>query len=85
MSPTSLKITLKQIRLAKNMTLSEDLTMEYRMSQGCMNGHDFYEGVRSVLVDKDYSPKWNPSSLENISDDIIDDHFKSLGSNDLIL
>ena len=85
MSPTSLKITLKQIRLAKNMTLSEDLTMEYRMSQGCMNGHDFYEGVRSVLVDKDYRPKWNPSSLKNISDDIIDEHFKSLGSNDLIL
>jgi len=83
MSPTSLKITLKQLRLAKNMTLSEDLIMEYRMTQGCMRGHDFYEGVRSVLVDKDHNPIWDPVSIDDVNEEIVNDHFKSLGKEDL--
>ena len=85
MSPTSLKITLRQIRQAKSMTLSEDLTMEYRMTQGCMRGHDFYEGVRAVLVDKDHNPKWNPKTISHVTDKMVDDHFKALGLEDLKL
>jgi len=83
MSPTSLKITLRQLSLAKNMSLAEDLVMEYRLSQGCMRGHDFYEGVRAVLIDKDHNPNWNPDSLEKVNNEIVLDHFKSLGENDL--
>ena len=67
------------------MTLSEDLKMEYRMTQGCMRGHDFYEGVRSVLVDKDHSPTWSPSNINLVSEEIVEEHFKSLGTEDLIL
>ena len=85
MSPTSLKITLRQIRLAKTMTFEEDLLMEYRLSQGCMRGHDFYEGVRSVLVDKDQEPKWKPDSLEKVSNKIIKSHFMALEDGDLKL
>ena len=85
MSPTSLKITLKQLRLAKGMTLSEDLIMEYRMTQGCMRGYDFYEGVRSVLVDKDHTPTWNPSKISLVTEEIVEEHFKPLGTEDLIL
>ena len=85
MSPTSLKITLRQLRLAENMSLAEDLIMEYRLSQGCMRGHDFYEGVRAVLVDKDHNPKWNPDSLEKVNNEIVLDHFKPLGEDDLNL
>jgi len=85
MSPTSLKITLKQLRLAKGMTLSEDLIMEYRMTQGCMRGCDFYEGVRSVLVDKDHTPTWNPSKISLVTEEIVEEHFKPLGTEDLIL
>ncbi|KAL0964018.1 hypothetical protein UPYG_G00316570 [Umbra pygmaea] len=84
MSPTSLKITLKQLHLGSNMTLQEVLVMEYRLSQACMmEGSDFYEGVRAVLVDKDQSPKWNPSTLEEVSDQRVDNLFSSLGDQDL--
>ncbi|XP_075612294.1 3-hydroxyisobutyryl-CoA hydrolase, mitochondrial isoform X5 [Balearica regulorum gibbericeps] len=85
MSPTSLKITLRQLREGASMSLQDVLTMEYRLSQACMRGHDFYEGVRAVLIDKDQSPKWKPAALEEVSDEFVDDCFKPLGNNDLKL
>ena len=83
MSPTSLKITLKQIRDAKYLSFKDDLIMEYRLSQACMAGVDFYEGVRAILVDKDFKPKWTPNIVEDVTDKLVLSHFKSLGKNDL--
>ncbi|KAM6268454.1 3-hydroxyisobutyryl-CoA hydrolase, mitochondrial isoform 2-T2 [Porphyrio hochstetteri] len=85
MSPTSLKLTLRQLREGASMSLQDVLTMEYRLSQACMRGHDFYEGVRAVLIDKDQSPRWKPAALEDVSDEFVDDCFKPLGKNDLKL
>uniref|UniRef100_G3SMQ5 3-hydroxyisobutyryl-CoA hydrolase n=1 Tax=Loxodonta africana TaxID=9785 RepID=G3SMQ5_LOXAF len=84
MSPTSLKITLRQLIEGTSKTLQEVLTMEYRLSQACMGGHDFHEGVRAVLIDKDQSPKWKPADLKEVTDEDVNNYFKSLGSNDLI-
>ncbi|XP_037998559.1 3-hydroxyisobutyryl-CoA hydrolase, mitochondrial isoform X1 [Motacilla alba alba] len=85
MSPTSLKLTLRQLREGASMSLQEVLRMEYRLSQACMKGHDFYEGVRAVLIDKDQSPKWKPAALEEVSDEFVDNCFKPLGNDDLKL
>ncbi|KAF4799587.1 3-hydroxyisobutyryl-CoA hydrolase, mitochondrial [Turdus rufiventris] len=85
MSPTSLKLTLRQLREGASMSLQEVLQMEYRLSQACMKGHDFYEGVRAVLIDKDQSPKWKPAALEEVSDEFVDNCFKPLGNDDLKL
>ncbi|XP_052647689.1 3-hydroxyisobutyryl-CoA hydrolase, mitochondrial isoform X1 [Harpia harpyja] len=85
MSPTSLKMTLRQLREGASMSLQDVLMMEYRLSQACMRGHDFYEGVRAVLTDKDQSPRWKPAALEEVSDEFLDDCFKPLGNNDLKL
>uniref|UniRef100_A0A672HHF1 3-hydroxyisobutyryl-CoA hydrolase n=1 Tax=Salarias fasciatus TaxID=181472 RepID=A0A672HHF1_SALFA len=83
MSPTSLKITFKQIQLGATLSLQDVFVMEYRLSQACMRGSDFYEGIRAVLVDKDHSPKWNPSTLEEVSDQSVDQCFDPLGEKDL--
>uniref|UniRef100_A0A8C5KVR9 3-hydroxyisobutyryl-CoA hydrolase n=1 Tax=Jaculus jaculus TaxID=51337 RepID=A0A8C5KVR9_JACJA len=83
MSPTSLKITLRQLKEGSSKTLQEVLTMEYRLSQACMEGHDFHEGVRAVLIDKDQNPKWKPANLAEVTDEDLNRYFKSLGSNDL--
>uniref|UniRef100_A0A8C3VCB8 3-hydroxyisobutyryl-CoA hydrolase n=1 Tax=Catharus ustulatus TaxID=91951 RepID=A0A8C3VCB8_CATUS len=85
MSPTSLKLTLRQLREGASMSLQEVLQMEYRLSQACMKGHDFYEGVRAVLIDKDQSPKWKPATIEEVSDEFVDNCFKPLGNDDLKL
>uniref|UniRef100_A0A668A1A3 3-hydroxyisobutyryl-CoA hydrolase n=1 Tax=Myripristis murdjan TaxID=586833 RepID=A0A668A1A3_9TELE len=83
MSPISLKITYKQLQAGASLSLQDVLVMEYRLSQACMRGCDFYEGVRALLIDKDQSPKWNPSSLEEISDQSVEECFSSLGQKDL--
>jgi len=77
MSPTSMKVTMEGLnRGAKCKTIGEDLRMEYRMAKACIQpGSDFYEGIRSVLIDKDHSPKWSPATLEEVTDDMIQKYF----------
>jgi enoyl-CoA hydratase len=75
MSPTSLKLTLKQIRKARSLSLDDCLRMDYRLSQSVLAGRDFYEGVRAQLVDKDRQPKWYPATLDAVDDTAIDSLF----------
>ncbi|CAB1447150.1 unnamed protein product [Pleuronectes platessa] len=83
MSPTSLKLTFRQLQEGAALSLRDVLVMEYRLGQACMRGCDFYEGVRAVLVDKDQSPKWSPSTLEEVSEQSVEQCFSSLGDKDL--
>ena len=84
-SPTSLKISLKQILEASQMSLKDELIMEYRMVQKCLKIGDFFEGVRAMLVDKDRKPNWSPSSLNDVDESRVDEFFKSLDDLDLVL
>lgn len=87
MSPTSLKITLESMNRGKEMKdLGACLEMEYRMGQVAMRSQsDFYEGIRALLVDKDQQPRWNPSTLSNVTKEIVESYFQSLGDKDLVL
>ena len=51
------------------------MTMEYRIANRCFKGHDLFEGIRSVVVDKDRAPKWLPSKVDDISEEDIDEYF----------
>eukprot|EP00977_Amphora_coffeiformis_P020307 scaffold8058_cov158-Amphora_coffeaeformis.AAC.1 len=77
MSPTSLKVTLEGLRRgAQQPTLEADLAMEFRMSQHFMRqGSDFREGIRAALVDKDGNPQWNPSTLAEVTDEMVQSYF----------
>ncbi len=84
-SPTSLKVTLRQLQLGQTMTYDQVVTMEYRMSQWAMAHHDFYEGIRAVLVDKDKSPRWQPAQIEAVHAQTVEAAFQALGAADLVL
>ncbi len=84
-SPTSLKVTFRQIRAGGSMGFAEVLKMEYRLTQGCMAGHDFYEGVRAAVIDKDRAPKWRPPTLDQVSGAAVDAYFAPLGDRELVL
>ncbi len=76
-SPTSLKVTLEQIRRSgRAVDFGETMTMEYRLSQHFARGHDFPEGVRALLVDKDHKPDWRPARLEDVSDALVAGYFE---------
>ncbi|MEY4706644.1 MAG: short-chain-enoyl-CoA hydratase [Pseudomonadota bacterium] len=80
-SPTSLKLVYRQIRTAAHLDLKQCLAMEYRLALRLLPGHDFREGVRAALIDKDRNPKWQPSALAGVAD--LDGFFASLGENEL--
>jgi enoyl-CoA hydratase len=78
-SPTSQAIVLKQMALGATMDFDEALRTDYRIVSRICRGHDFYEGVRAVIVDKDNRPRWSPppSGAE------VDGYFAPLGDGDL--
>ena len=67
-SPTSLKIALAQLRRGRSLDFEACLRTEFRIVSRVVTGHDFYEGIRAVIVDKDHSPRWRPPTLAAISD-----------------
>ncbi|VDL83471.1 unnamed protein product [Nippostrongylus brasiliensis] len=79
MSPTSMKVTFKQIENGAKMSFSKVFTMEYRLTQRALEDHDFHEGCRAILIDKDKNPKWKPATLEEVSDEHIERYFSPLG------
>jgi len=83
LSPLAMAITLEQLRRCANRSFEDSMTIEYRMSQACMRpDHDFFEGVRALLIDKDQTPKWNPPTIDGVTREMVDAHFKPV-SNDL--
>ena len=82
-SPTSVKITFRQMREGAKLDFDDCMRMEYRIVDRVMAAHDFYEGVRAVIVDKDNDPKWSPADFADVSQADIDAYFESLGAGDL--
>ncbi|XP_053209246.1 3-hydroxyisobutyryl-CoA hydrolase, mitochondrial-like isoform X1 [Panonychus citri] len=74
-SPTSLKVTFKALQQGAMMSLPDCLKMEYRIAHKMMHESDFFEGVRAALIDKDKSPKWKPSKLEDVTEDQVNAYF----------
>ncbi|BAU93210.1 enoyl-CoA hydratase/isomerase [Methylorubrum populi] len=65
-SPTSLIIAQALMRRGGDLDFAEAILAEYRLAERVMRGHDFYEGVRAVIIDKDNRPDWRPASLEEV-------------------
>lgn len=75
-SPTSLKLTLQLLREAKTSTsLKQCLVREYGAALEIFVNHDFPEGIRAAVIDKDRSPKWSPAKLEDVTPAMIDAYF----------
>jgi enoyl-CoA hydratase len=83
MSPTSLKLSLAAIRRGRADDFDACLVTEYRLTQSVLEGHDFYEGVRAQLVDKDRNPKWSPATLGEVTDAMIAGYFAPPSHGDL--
>ena len=74
-SPLSLHVTFEQFKRAKTMDLAECLNMDYGLAYHFFNDHDFYEGVRARLVDKDKLPMWSPASWQAVQSEQVRQYF----------
>lgn len=77
-SPTSLKITLRALQLGQKLDFDACMQMEYRLANRFLQAHDFLEGIRAVIIDKDQSPRWNPAHIEAILSSDVEKYFSPL-------
>ncbi len=84
-SPLSLKLALAQMRRGAGWDFAACMRAEFRIVSRIVYGHDFYEGVRALLVDKDNAPRWRPSALADVDDAAVEHHFAPLGGDELVL
>jgi enoyl-CoA hydratase len=84
-SPLSLKIALAQVRRGRDWSFGDCMRAEFRIVSRIVYGHDFYEGVRAVIVDKDNVPRWRPAGLADAADADVERHFASLAADELLL
>jgi enoyl-CoA hydratase len=78
-SPQSLKVTLRQLREGAGMaSFADNMAMEYRLGGRIVRTHDFQEGVRAVIVDKDNAPQWSPATLAEVDDAALEALFAPL-------
>jgi enoyl-CoA hydratase len=74
-SPTSVKLALAQVRWGRARTFTECMRAEFRIVSRIVYDHDFYEGVRALIIDKDNQPRWRPATLPEVTDKDIARYF----------
>lgn len=82
-SPTSMNLAFEQVRRGASLDFEEAMKVEFRIVSRIGDGHDFYEGVRAVIIDKDNQPRWKPASLDEVERSVIEHHFASLEDHEL--
>lgn len=83
-APFSVAAALEAVHLARqNPEIEACLVNEYRFSHRVLEGHDLYEGIRALLIDKDNVPKWRPATIEDVDPDRVRAAFAPLGAADL--
>lgn len=76
-SSLSAALTFQQIQHGASLSLADCFRMELNLSVKAGQFGEFSEGVRALLIDKDYSPKWKFSSIESVDTKVIDWFFES--------
>ncbi len=79
-APLSLKIALAQMRRGRHWSFAQCMQAEFRIVSRVVYGHDFYEGIRAVIVDKDNRPRWRPERIAAVTEDAVERHFAPLES-----
>ena len=78
-SPQTLKVAFRQLRQGAAMTsFADEMRVEFRIGARVVQRHDFLEGVRAVIIDKDNAPRWSPATVEGVSEAMLDEIFAPL-------
>ncbi len=75
-SPTGLKVTFKDFSICQGLSLYECLNIDLNLTLKLFQEHDIYEGIRAILIDKTQDPKWQPDTLQGVSDEFVDKLFE---------
>ncbi len=76
-SPTAAAVVFEYMQRTRRLSLREVLALDYVLAKNFQRQHDFAEGVRALLIDKDKLPNWQPAQLADVSDVLIAAHFSA--------
>jgi enoyl-CoA hydratase len=78
-SPLSCKVSLRLLAEgATRETFTDEMRAEYALAGRVVRTHDFREGVRALLIDKDNAPQWDPATPDEVTDEMLDVLFAPL-------
>jgi enoyl-CoA hydratase/carnithine racemase len=77
-SPTAAHVTFEYLQRSKSLEIDEVLALDLILAKQFQRHHDFTEGVRALLIDKDKTPKWSPPNWGAISQTLVNAHFAGL-------
>jgi enoyl-CoA hydratase len=81
--PTTHKVSLREIREGRRRaSFADEMAAEFRIAVRMVHRHDFIEGVRAVILDKDNAPRWDPASLAEVTESMVDGLFAELPSDE---
>ena len=78
LNPLTPNIIFEQITRHRSFTLKDALISDFRIAYRFSKSNDFSEGVRCLLIDKGDQPKWKYKSFDQISKEIVDEHFEKM-------
>ena len=84
-SPTGLAVTFRQLTIGATLDFDAAMRLEYRLVHRFLAGHDFREGIRALIIDKDNRPRWRPELLAEVRPASVDAYFAPLPQGDLML
>lgn len=82
-APLSLLITLRKLQESSILDFDHCIKMDYRLTLRFLMNHDFYEGIRAAIIDKDKNPKWEPALLKDVDPQQVDEYFAPLKEEEL--
>lgn len=82
-APLALSATFDAIHRTRKLSSLEDcLALEFNYAYRAIAGHDFLEGIRAMVIDKDRKPDWQPATLDDVTPGMVDDMFAELGQDE---
>lgn len=74
-SPTMVHVAYRGIQLAGGLNLRGTLSQEFTIAVHAVRSHDFREGIRAQLVEKDRNPQWRPATVDEVDTELVDHYF----------
>jgi enoyl-CoA hydratase/carnithine racemase len=71
-SPTAVAVTYRHLRSSRGKSVEETLKQDFRLSQNLLDGHDFMEGIRAFVIERDEKPAWRPGEIAEVSEAELD-------------
>ena len=82
-SPQTCKVSLRLLRQGRDhVDFADEMRVEYRVACHIVQRHDFLEGVRALIVEKDNAPRWDPPTAEGVTDHLLDTIFSPLAADE---